>query len=43
MDAWGVLIALVGVVLVILGITGKAGSVLNGARTKAGAPTKIYS
>lgn len=42
-DSWGVLILLVGVTLVILGITGKAGDVLNGARTKAGAPTKSYS
>jgi hypothetical protein len=42
-DAWGVAIALIGVFLVILGITGKGGDVLNGARTKAGAPTKSYS
>lgn len=43
MDAWGILILLVGVVLLLLGVTGKADSVLNGARTKAGAPTKSYS
>lgn len=43
MDAWGILILVVGLILVVLGITGKAGDVLNGARTKAGAPTKVYS
>lgn len=42
-DAWGVLILLVGIVLVLIGITGRAGDVLNGARTKSGNPTKSYS
>jgi hypothetical protein len=41
-NAWGVFILLAGVLLVMLGITGKAGTVLNGARTKSGSPTKAY-
>lgn len=40
MDAWGILILLAGVGLIMLGITGKAENVLNGARVKSGSPTK---
>ena len=43
MDAWGVLIFLAGLALVLLGITGKADAVLNGARVKSGNPAKSYS
>jgi len=42
-NGWGVLILLAGAVLVLLGITGKADSVLNGVRTKSGNPTKSYA
>jgi hypothetical protein len=42
-NAWGILIVLTGALLILLGITGKAGDVLNGARTKTGNPTKSYS
>jgi len=42
MNAWGLFILGAGVLFVLLGITGKAGTVLNGARTKSGAPTKAY-
>jgi len=41
-DAWGILILAVGVVLVLLGITGRADNVLNGARVKSGNPKKVY-
>jgi hypothetical protein len=41
-NAWGLLIVIVGGVLVLLGITGKADSVLNGARVKSGNPKKAY-
>ena len=43
MNAWGVLILLAGVLLVMLGVTGKAESVLNGARVKSGSPAKAVS
>lgn len=43
MNAWGLMILAVGVLLILLGITGRAGDVLNGARTKSGNPTKAYS
>lgn len=43
MDAWGVLILLAGIVLLLLGITGKADAVLNGARVKSGNAAKSYS
>jgi hypothetical protein len=45
MNAWGLFIVAVGGLLLILGLTGKAGSVLNGARVKSGNPTttKSYS
>jgi hypothetical protein len=42
-DAWGVLILLAGVVILLLGITGKAETVLNGARVKSGNPAKSTS
>lgn len=42
MNAWGLLILGAGLLLLMLGITGKAGSVLNGARVKSGSPAKSY-
>lgn len=42
MNAWGIFILLAGGLLILLGITGKADQVLNGARTKSGAPVKKY-
>jgi hypothetical protein len=42
-DGWGILILLAGVVFILLGVTGKAESVLNGARTKSGSPAKASS
>ena len=40
MNAWGILILLAGVLLLMLGITGKAETVLNGARVRSGNPAK---
>jgi hypothetical protein len=42
-NAWGLAILAAGILFVLLGVTGKADGVLNGARTKSGAPTKNYS
>jgi hypothetical protein len=42
-NAWGIFILLAGVLLVLLGLTGQADTVLNGARTKSGNVTKSYS
>jgi hypothetical protein len=43
LNAWGLLILAAGALLVLLGITGKADNVLNGARLKSGNPTKSYA
>lgn len=43
MNSWGILILAAGALLVLLGITGRAGVVLNGARAKSGNPEKTYS
>lgn len=42
MNPWGLFVLGFGLLFVFLGITGKAGSVLNGARTKSGNPVKTY-
>jgi hypothetical protein len=42
-NAWGLLILAAGALLVLLGVTGKADNVLNGARKKSGNPIKSYS
>jgi hypothetical protein len=41
-NSWGLFILGAGLLIVMLGITGKADSVLNGARKKSGSPTKAY-
>lgn len=42
MNSWGLFILGAGALLVLLGITGKADNVLNGARKKSGNPAKSY-
>jgi hypothetical protein len=42
-NSYGLLILAAGALLILLGVTGKAGSVLNGARLKSGNPTKSYA
>jgi hypothetical protein len=39
-DSWGLILLAAGALLILLGITGRAESVLNGARVKSGNPAK---
>lgn len=41
MNAWGLFIILVGAVILLLGITGKGGQVLNGVRVRSGNPSSV--
>jgi hypothetical protein len=42
-DSWGLILLAAGALLILLGITGRAESVLNGARVKSGNPAKATS